>query len=589
MSLQIKILSDLLKKNNLTEFYNLAHNYLNKKNKTEDPAILNLLGLYSLKVNKLIDAESFFKTSINKNINYLVLNNLGICLLLQKKNNEAIEVFKNAIKINEKNSEAYIALAKTYNNIGQIKLAIKTLIEFNNKNQVLEAQYLLALLFYRDGEYEKSLDILLIIKDEKITHNIINLIALNYDNLFNYTEAKKYYHKSLQLNPGHFDTLCNLGNLERSLGNIDEAKKIFQKLLSKNRDNFKLNRYYSIAHTYKDQKDSHLQEMLTILKDLESNKNEKLESFSELYFAISKAYEDFKDLKNSCKYILKGNAFKKKFITNDNINFFKKHNLMLKEIFENENDFEQEKLNDDFEHIFIVGMPRSGTTLTEQILSSHSKITSGGELDYLQRIIKKYYPETDNKKFIENVRKNFAKDKFDIRDEYIKKIKNRVSKSSIVVNKLPNNFVFLGFIRYCFPNSKVIHMNRDSKSVCLSIFKNYFPDNLLWYAYNEDDLIAYYNEYKNLISFWKLKLKSYVFELNYDDLVTNPELEIKKVLKYLNLDWEDDIMSFNKQKNKITTVSTTQARKNIYKSSIKGWERYEDYLPELFEKFKFLN
>ena len=590
MNLKLEILTGLIQKNQLKEFYNLTHNYLNNINKTKDPVILNLLGIYCHKTRDYIKAEKFFKDSLKiNNNNQFVLQNLSAVLTIQGKINEAIEVLKKIIKLNPKDPGAYQTIAKLYDNLDQTHLGISTLEMYKGNIKDINFKYLQALLNYKDGSYEKSIDILLSIDEEKFTINIINLIALNYDNLFKFELARDYYQKALKLDPQNYDTLCNLGNFERALGNLDRAKEMLSKALLKTPESCRLHRYYSICHTYKNSEDDHLKSMLSILENYNNKKKETQKHLHELYFAIAKAYEDLKDLGNSCIFLKKGNELKKKSINNFNIGVFKQHNNMLKAVFSNPDLFKENIDGDDFNHIFVIGMPRSGTTLTEQIIAAHPDTLSAGELDYFQRIIKKFYPEKDSDKFIQDVKKNFEKDKINIRNQYIDKIKNRFSPSLTVINKLPNNFVFVGFIKHCFPKAKIVHMNRDPRSICLSIYKNYFPDNKLWYAYNEKDLTSYYNEYKSLINYWKTLYPDYIYDLSYEQLVSNSKNEIKKLLNFLELDWNEKVLEFNKEKNKISTVSTIQARKNIYGSSVKSWEKYEEFLPNLISEFKNLD
>lgn len=590
MNLKLEILSELIKNNQLKEFYNLTHNYLNFINKTKEPAILNLLGIYCHKVNDFEKAENFFKDSLKvKKNNFFVLQNLCSVLLIQKKNSEGIKVLNNIIELKPEDPNAYITLAKLYDSLDHGYNGIDILKSYDLKYENIDVKYLLSLLKYKNGDYEDSIDILLNIKEEKFTNNILNLIALNYDNLLKYDLARKFYEKSLKIDPENFDTLCNFGNFERSLGNLDEARKILLKAISKYQSSCRLHRYYSISHEYKKSDDEHLALMIKTLKNLETDKKINNRNLSELYFAISKAYEDLKDLENSSKFIIKGNSSMKKNIKSSNIDFFKHHNEMLKKIFSDTAHFKNDTFEDNFNHIFVLGMPRSGTTLTEQIISAHPDTMSGGELDYFQRIIKKYYPERNSENFINHVKKDFSKDKFKIRDEYINKIQKRFSSSLTVVNKLPNNFVFIGFIKYCFPKAKIVHMNRDPRSICLSIYKNYFPDLKLWYAYDERDLVNYYNEYNNLMSFWKSLYHDYIYDVSYENLVSNPKEEIQKLLNFLNLEWNESVLKFNKKQTKISTVSTVQARQNIYSSSIKSWQRYENFLPALLSEFKNLN
>ena len=227
-------------------------------------------------------------------------------------------------------------------------------------------------------------------------------------------------------------------------------------------------------------------------------------------------------------------------------------------------------------------MPRSGTTLVEQIIASHNEVFGAGELVYLQRIIKKNL--ISEKKFSqEKLNEEFKSQGNFINKEYFKMINFHNFKEKYFTDKAPPNFRWLGVIKIFFPNSKIIYCKRNPKDNCLSIYKNFFlSEDMLW-AFDQTDIANYYNLHLNLMDFWQSKIKDFIYEIEYEKLVSNKEDEIKKLIKFCGLKWDPMCLNHHKNnKTPIKTVSISQARKPVYNSSVNSNENYENYLKEMF-------
>ncbi len=215
-------------------------------------------------------------------------------------------------------------------------------------------------------------------------------------------------------------------------------------------------------------------------------------------------------------------------------------------------------------------MPRSGTSLTEQILSSHNNVFGGGELPITERIYNNYF---DNK-LINNetlVKSN---------KEYLEYISNIDNTGKVFTDKAPLNFLYVGFILKYLPNSKFINIVRNPIDNCWSIYKNFFPAKIN-FSYNLRDLAEYYKLYKDIIVFWKKYFRKKIYDLNYESLVTNSENEIKNLLKFCELEWDENCLNHEKNTRVIKTISYNQARQPIYKTSLKSYSNYDNYLKDL--------
>ena len=201
-------------------------------------------------------------------------------------------------------------------------------------------------------------------------------------------------------------------------------------------------------------------------------------------------------------------------------------------------------------------MPRSGTSLLEQIISSHSKVFGGGELPIMPNLVKKHFMD-DKKisissfmKIIENPKKILS-----ITNDYLNFIKYFEVGDRYIIDKAPLNFRWIGFIKILFPNAKIIHCYRDPKNNCLSMYKNIFEDSL-GFTYNEEDLIKFYKSYQDLVNFWQSKDGVDLISVSYEELIENNESEIKRIINKCKLDWEENCLHYYKNKNPIKTMST---------------------------------
>jgi len=298
-------------------------------------------------------------------------------------------------------------------------------------------------------------------------------------------------------------------------------------------------------------------------------------------FSISKAYEDMNDFKKSYLHMVEGNSLKRnqiKYNKKNDIDLFEK----IKKNFNNFDFNKKNKINNlSKKIIFICGMPRSGTTLIEQIIASHKNVYGAGELGYLSKIVKKNFFENSILKT--NIALYDVSKAAKISDEYFSFLKAHKFEQNIITDKAPLNFRWIGFIKIFFPNSKIIHCSRNSKDNCLSLYKNLFDsDNLNW-CYDKKELSTYYNLYFDLIKFWKEKIPNFIYNAKYEEIVENQEQETKKLLEFCGLDWDPNCLSFYKNnKTPIKTASIVQARKPIYKSSVHLNQKYKDYFKELF-------
>jgi len=221
-------------------------------------------------------------------------------------------------------------------------------------------------------------------------------------------------------------------------------------------------------------------------------------------------------------------------------------------------------------------MPRSGTTLVHQLLDA-SNLTQGlGESIILNKNLnglikyKKFGYEILNKTAMQ------------IYDEY-----NSISSSKILIDKLPINFYWIGFIKLFFPSAKVIHVNRSLKDVCLSIYKNNFGSTEMDWSYNEKNIIEFAKNYKEIMFFWKNKYKDFIYDINYEELVLNQIDKTKKLFKFCDLEWDEEILNFYKFGKRIKTASISQVKKPVYITSINSSNKYIDKMTFLKELEKF--
>ena len=235
--------------------------------------------------------------------------------------------------------------------------------------------------------------------------------------------------------------------------------------------------------------------------------------------------------------------------------------------------------------IFICGMPRSGTTLCEQILSSHSEVYGAGELRYLlqltklQDVINK--PEINNiEKYVENIETKEAL--LSIRQEYLKLLASINKRGErYVCDKMPHNFLLIDLIRFILPEAKIIYCKRKPADNCFSLLTQRFVEGRHLYCYNQKTLAEYYQFHENLMNVWLEKFKKDIFILDNEDLVNNQKNITVELLKFCSLDWEDSCIEFYKNKRQVRTASLEQVRQPINKKSIGAWESYKSYLGDM--------
>ena len=468
---------------------------------------------------------------------------IGTCYQHLNDLETAKKYFKYILQIDKKNTAALNNLGNVYKNLKNFEHAEKTFKEALNLNP-------------------------------NFINALVNLGSVNFE-LNKYEDAIELYNKALSLNDNVPMAHYNLGLVYQSLGNFDKSKFHFKELLKNNPTITAADKIMSRYTRYTHDLDEHLESMKKKLINLKLTDIEKIN----LLFALGKAYEDLKDYKKSFNYLKEGNFLKKKISKYDiekDIFFFQE----LKSFFESIDFKKDNKLETQKQIVFIVGMPRSGTSLVEQILSSHSKVYGAGELSYIEDIVKKEFFKEN--KLITNKLEQINDINFltKLSDQYNSSINDYKYEEKIVTDKAPLNFRYIGLIKLILPNSKIIHCSRSPKDNCLSLYKNFFDENLN-FSYDQNDLSKFYKEYTDLMNFWNKSIPQFIHNIKYEDLISDSENEIKNLLSFCNLDWEKSCLEFYKNKRAVKTVSSAQVRKSFYNSSVDSYKNYERFLTDL--------
>mgnify|MGYP006077877867 CR=1 FL=1 len=472
----------------------------------------------------------------NPDIGPFIYNLLGSSFQKINNNLNAKKAFRQALLLDPNNLAAMNNLGNLYKNIKEFEKA----------------------KFY----YEKIIKI-----DPNYINVLINYGSLKFDTN-NYDDAIKFYKKALRLDNNIPVLHHNLGLVYMSLGDYEMAEFHLNEVLRINPKLTSADKLISRFKKYK-KEDPHLREMLNKVNNNLSNNSQ-----ADLFFALGKAYEDLLDYKKSFQFLKKANDIRKQSISYDK-NTNNVHFKNIKNYFDDLN-FDNIKLkNNSKKKIFIVGMPRSGTSLVEQIISSHSNVFGAGELSILDQSISKNLNFNNNSEGGNQV--NFE----NVRKEYDDSIDVFKSSESVITDKNPLNFRWIGLIKIIYPGAKIIHCTRNPKENCLSLYKNTFDQDLNW-SYNLDDLLNFYENYSELMNFWKSKIPNFIYDISYENLVNDSKSEIEKLLKYCELDFEENCLHFHKNKRAIKTVSAAQARQKIYKTSLSSAVNFEPFLKDFF-------
>ena len=392
-----------------------------------------------------------------------------------------------------------------------------------------------------------------------------NNLGITLKELGRLDEAEASYTQAIALKPNYAGVHSNLGIILKELGRLDEAETSFRQAITLKPDYAEAYRYLTTIKKFDAQ-----DEQYSKMQELYLDKNISEEQRCHINFGLAKACEDLGDYEKAFVHYSEGNALRKKLLNyniNQDIKLFKQIKFTSPRI--EQNSLVLDKLSKKPIPIFIVGMPRSGTTLVEQIISSHSQVTGAGELSFVGQLgssIARGLSDSNTDSLI-----NF-------RERYLMKLQSVSNGNLIVTDKMPQNFLYLGLLASAFPEVKIVHVKRNPAAVCWSNYKHFFVSKGIGYSYAIDDVISYHKLYENLMVFWTNTLSKRIYNLDYEQLTVNQESETRHLIDYLDLDWDEKCLSPQNNKRHIATASNVQIRKKVYRGSSEQWKKYQPFL-----------
>jgi tetratricopeptide (TPR) repeat protein len=497
---------------------------------------------------------------------------------------------------------------------GRLKLAEETYKKVIKKDKDnIDALRLLGLLAFKTKDYDIS---------ERLFMRVLEIdptFSLAWDNLAKLFRVQNKLSKSIpafenliKLDPNNFEALVSLGTIYIKLSKYHQGINLYEKSLTIKPENprvylslghalktigqrekseiayhnaikfypFSGEAYWSLANlkTYKFSKKEISNMKLAINKNIHPNEQ------IQMHFALAKALESNNQFEDSFNHYKEGNWLQRKQIKynseeyklsiDDLITFFKSN----KDIFKSRANIK----NDD--PIFILGLPRSGSTLIEQILSSHSLIDGTQELPNIMAISRDIKLIDPNNGYPNNLMDIDTSSFNDFGQKYIDETRWARSSKPFFIDKMPNNFVHIGLIKLILPNAKIIDARRNPMDACFSCFKQYFAKGQ-HFTYDLDDIARYYKDYLRLMDFWNELFPREIFTINYEDIINNPNKKIRELLNFCNVEFESSCLDFHKSKRPVKTASSEQVRQPMYKTGLDYWKNYRNNLDILINHF----
>ncbi|MEM6780634.1 MAG: tetratricopeptide repeat protein [Pseudomonadota bacterium] len=553
-------------------------------------------------LSKPAEAETCYRTAIRLRPNFVqAQNNLAISLMDQFRFEEAVEAARYATAFDENYGDAWQNLSFALREMGEFDQALEAaekavLLKPDSadahadlsdvlfvQDRIDEAEaaleeaqrlapespriYLrLANILERAGKIAEALET--IAKAVELNPEMPEAYHKKAQILFFTNQldaALEAINKVIELMPETALPLGTKAEILISQNKLEEAEKLLREAMLYN--NRLPSLYLSLSKIHKFTKDDpdfqHMERLATGVETMGRN------ATTSMSFAMFDAYEDFGEYDKAFEFLKQGNDLKRTIIPyNPQINYQIHKNLET--IYSDEYiDSLKDAGNDTEVPIFILGMPRSGTTLTEQILSMHPDVYAAGELmDFstAYQIHNEVKPENAN----------------EIGQIYLDRLTERYGKQKRITDKMPSNYLRLGDILMTLPNAKIIHCKRNPLDNCLSCYKQLFARGQYW-SYNLQELAGQYNAYYRLMAFWREKFPNRFLDFDYEETVTDFETQARRLIEFTELEWNDACLEPHKSKRSVITASKTQVIKPVYQSSVKGWKRYEEQLQPLVD------
>jgi tetratricopeptide (TPR) repeat protein len=389
-------------------------------------------------------------------------------------------------------------------------------------------------------------------------------------------DALPAFEEAARLNPAEVRLPLSIGHVHKTLGNRRESELAYKTCL---RMDPKFGEaYWSLAdlknYVFSDDEIAAMQALL------KGDGGEDADQ-AQLHFALGRAFEHQKRHAQAFEHYAAGNARRRKTVPFD-IRFFENKSRRVRGCFDGA--FFSQRTGagcPDGSPIFVVGLPRSGSTLVEQILASHSKVEGTFELQNVLTIVREFdHANAEHDAYPENVvavaRAHFA----ELGRRYIEETAPLRNGRPLFIDKMPNNFSHVGLIHAMLPNAIIIDVRRHPMDACFSTYKQYFAEGQS-FSYDLDDLGRYYRCYLGLMDHWDTVLPGKVLHLQYEQLVRDPQTNIRLLLTHCGLDFEPGCLAFHETKRSVRTASAEQVRQPLYASGVGYWKHFDAHLEPL--------
>lgn len=462
----------------------------------------------------------------------------GLVALNSGERATAERAFENTVRLNAAHAAAWARLAQLYATSGRIRMAQSALQNAANTQRGNPAT--------------------------------LNLVGTVFRLVGNLEASRQWHQRAVDAEPGHVPFLVNLANAHTYCGSNDDARRILLDCIERQPGNAQLHWLLSrtAAATSRDHIEAMREQLGEHTDDVET---------AYLQYAIGKELEDLDDVEGAFAAWSAGAAAKRRIVEwdeDEDIELF----ATLEETFTPDWLESQRGGCFDAGPVFVVGQPRTGTTLLDRMLDVHPAATSGGELRYFGFAVRQVTGSEELRQFTpELMRLAAATDVTAVGEAYVDLVSSLRLDAAHIIDKLPSNYLYLPLILAALPNARVIHLRRDPRDTCLAIFKQLFADAYL-YSYDLGELARHIARYQRLMDVWRERFGKRIIEIDYEHLVAEPEDALRSVLQYVGLSWNEACLNYFRRPSATSTASAHQVREAPHQRSVGRWRRFAEHL-----------